>query len=106
MHVNPNKRYADASTFRRALEQARPKVSWWTSSPATGVGWEGVDSGGTTWRAAIEPKAKGEFRFAVEKRLRGKAWRKQSADALDAVTEAAAVAHAHQILDRIAVDGR
>ena len=105
MHVQPNKRYADAKAFRRALEQARPRVSWWPTSPASGLGWEGIAADGTTWRAVVEPKIRGGFRFTVERRLPGKAWRKKNADAFDAATEADAIAHAHIVLDRIAVEG-
>jgi serine/threonine-protein kinase len=105
MHVDPNRRYADARTFRRALEQARPLVSWWPTSPASGFGWEGVHPEGATWRAAVEPKVKGGYRFTVERRLLGKAWRNRAADALDTATEAEAVDHAHAVLSRIAVKG-
>jgi serine/threonine-protein kinase len=105
MNVDPNKRYVDARSFRRALEQARPQVSWWPTSPATGLGWEGISSDGTTWRAVVEPKVKSGFRFTVERRLLGKAWRKKPADAFEATTEAEALGHAHIVLSRIAVDG-
>jgi eukaryotic-like serine/threonine-protein kinase len=107
MHVDPDKRYADASSFRRGLEQARPHVSWWPTLPASGgLGWEGLAADGTTWRAVVEPKVRGGgFRFTIERRLLGKAWRQQRADALDATTEAQAVAYAHNVLGRIAVDG-
>lgn len=105
MHVDPNRRYADAKKFRSALEQARPHVSWWPTSPATGLGWDGIAPDGTTWRAAVEPKVKGGYRFAVERRLLGKSWRGKSADALDTATEADAAAHAHAVLSRIAVEG-
>jgi hypothetical protein len=88
MHVDPSKRYADARTFRRALEQARPKVSWWATSPATGLGWEGYSADGTTWRASVEPKRHGRFRLTIERRLFGKAWRNGSGDAADAPSEA------------------
>lgn len=105
MHVDPAKRYADARSFRRALEQARPHVSWWPTNPATGLGWEGVAADGTTWRAAIEPRTKGGFRFAVERRLPDKAWRKQNGDARDTTSLDDATDHAHEVLSRIAVEG-
>ena len=101
MNVDPNKRYVDARSFRRALEQARPQVSWWPTSPATGLGWEGISSDGTTWRAVVEPKVKSGFRFTVERRLLGKAWRKKPADAFEATTEAEALAHAHIVLSQM-----
>ncbi|WP_159105796.1 serine/threonine-protein kinase [Mycobacterium avium] len=105
MHVDPAKRYADARTFRRALEQTRPRVSWWPTTPASGHGWEGIAPDGTTFRAAVEPKVKGGFRFTVERRLLGKAWRKKPADTFDATTEADVLAHAHVVLSRIAIEG-
>lgn len=105
MHVDPAKRYGDARTFRRALEQARPYVSWWPTSPATGFGWEGGAADGTTWRAAIEPSPRGGFRFTVERRRQGKSWRKQNADARDMPNELDATNHAHDVLSRIAVVG-
>jgi serine/threonine-protein kinase len=105
MHVDPAKRYADARTFRRALEQARPYVSWWPTQPATGFGWEGASANGTTWRAAIEPKTKGGFRFTVERRLPGKAWRKQNVDGRDTTSVQTAADHAHEVLSRIAAKG-
>jgi serine/threonine protein kinase len=105
MHVDPNRRYTNAQTFRRALEQARPRVSWWPISPASGLGWEGVAPDGTTWRARIESRARGGFRFTVERHLLGKAWRKKPADALDTATETEAIHHAHAVLSRIAVKG-
>ena len=104
MHVDPDRRYADAKNFRRALEHARPHVSWWPTSPATGLGWEGIAPDGTTWRAAVEPRVKGGFRFTIERRLPDKAWRRRS-DSLDAATEAQAIEHAHSVLSRIAIDG-
>jgi eukaryotic-like serine/threonine-protein kinase len=107
MHMDPNKRYADARTFRRAIEQCRPQVSWWPTTPASGSGWEGLTkTDGTTWRGVIEPKVRGGgFRFTVERRLLGKAWRQLRADAFEAAAEAEAVAHAHIVLSRIAVEG-
>jgi serine/threonine protein kinase len=105
MHVDPNRRYADARTFRRALEQARPRVSWWPTTPATGLGWEGAATDGTTWRAVVEPKVRGGFRFTVERRLVGKAWRRRASDSVDTAIEAEAVSHAEVVLGRIAVEG-
>lgn len=105
MHVDPAKRYADARSFRRALEQARPQVSWWPTNPATGFGWEGAAADGTTWRAAIEPRPKGGFRFTVERRLPNKAWRKQNVDARDTTSAEDATKNAHEVLSRIAVQG-
>jgi serine/threonine protein kinase len=103
MHIDPDKRYADAGTFRRALEQARPKVSWWPGAPVNGLGWEGAAVDGTAiFRAVVEPTRRG-FRFNVERRLSGKAWRRFAADAFDATTEAEAIAHAEVVLGRIAV---
>jgi eukaryotic-like serine/threonine-protein kinase len=104
MHVNPDRRYVDASTFRRALEQARPRVSWWLTNPASGLGWEGKATDGTTWRAVVEPKPGGAFRFNVERRLVAKAWRRRSTD--DFETTAEAIAHARTVLGRIALDGK
>jgi eukaryotic-like serine/threonine-protein kinase len=105
MHVDPNRRYADAKKFRSAMEQARPYVSWWPTSPATGLGWEGIAPDGTTWRAAIEPRVKGGYRFTIERRLRGKDWRRKSGDTLNATNNAEAIDHAHAVLGRIAVEG-
>lgn len=105
MHVDPGKRYPDARSFRKALEQSRPMVSWWPTSPATGFGWEGAAADGTTWRAVVEPKLRGGYRFTVEKRLLGRDWRKQGGDALTVSTEAEVVAHAHIVLSRIAIEG-
>lgn len=105
MHVDPAKRYADARTFRRALEQSRPQVSWWPTHPATGFGWEGAAADGTTWRAAIEPRTKGGFRFTVERRLPDKAWRKQNTDGRDTTDVEDATNHAHEVLSRIAAKG-
>lgn len=106
MHVEASKRYADARTFRRALENSRPRVSWWPTSPATGSGWEGVTvADGTTWRAVIEPKARCGFQFKVERRLVNKAWRQLRADRLDASSVDEITQHAHNVLSRIAVNG-
>lgn len=105
MHVDPAKRYPDARSFRRALEQARPRVSWWPTNPATGFGWEGMAADRTTWRAAIEPRTKGGFRFTVERRLPDKAWRKQNADGCDTTSVEDATKHAHEVLSRIAAKG-
>jgi serine/threonine protein kinase len=104
MHIDPDKRYADAGAFRRALEQARPKVSWWPSTPANGLGWEGAAvDGKAEFRAVVEPTKKG-FRFNVERRLTGKAWRRIAADFV-ATTQSEAVAQAEVVLGRIAVKG-
>ncbi|WAC93481.1 serine/threonine-protein kinase [Mycobacterium sp. Aquia_213] len=105
MHVDPSRRYANAKKFRSALEKVRPHVSWWPTSPATGLGWEGIAADGTTWRAAVEPKLRTGYRFTVERRLIGKSWRGKPADAHDTATEAEAIERAHAVLGRIAVDG-
>jgi serine/threonine-protein kinase len=105
MHVDPNRRYADARTFRRALERVRPRVSWWPTSPATGHGWEGTAPDGTTWRAVVEPKTNGGFRFNIERRLLGKAWRNMRSDCLDTATEEEAIDRAHAVLSRIVMEG-
>jgi eukaryotic-like serine/threonine-protein kinase len=103
MHIDPNKRYADAGKFRRALEQARPKVSWWPGLPVNGLSWEGVAIDGTAeFRAVVEPTRRG-FRFNVERRLSGRAWRSFAADAFSATTEAEVIAHAQNVLGRIAI---
>jgi serine/threonine protein kinase len=105
MHKDPDKRYADPGKFRRALEQARPRVSWWPTASASGLTWEGAAVDGTaTFRGAVEPTTRG-FRFDIERRLSGKTWRRFAADALSATTEAEAIAHAEVILGRIAVKG-
>lgn len=105
MHIQPDRRYANAKKFRSALEQARPVVSWWRTSPATGLGWEGIAPDSTTWRAAVEPRLKGGYRFTVERRRLGKSWRGKSADALNTSTEPEAIDHAHAVLGRIAEQG-
>lgn len=105
MSFDPAKRYKDAGTFRRALEQVRPKVSWWPSSPISGTGWEGAAvDGSATFRAVVEPTKRG-FHFDIERRLSGKSWRRFAADALNTKTEAEAVAHAEVVLARIAIKG-
>ncbi|SEQ70675.1 Serine/threonine protein kinase [Mycobacterium sp. 88mf] len=107
MHIDPSKRYVDARTFRRALEKTRPRVSWWPTAPATGHGWEGIDhADGTTWRAVVEPRPRGGFRFTVERRKLGKQWRSLRGDQFDATTEADAIASARTVLGRVASDGR
>lgn len=105
MCVDPAKRYTDARSFRRALEQARPQVSWWPVHPATGLGWEGIARDLTTWRAAIEPRSKGGFGFTVERRLPDRAWRKQNGDARVMISVEDATDHAHEVLSRIATQG-
>lgn len=105
MHIDPSKRYADAGTFRRALEKARPKVSWWPGTPGIGSGWEGTAVNGTaTFRAVVEPSKKG-FRFGVERRLYGRTWRRIARDSFEAASEFDAIAHAEVVLGRIAVAG-
>ena len=105
MHVDPGHRYSDASALRRALEQSRPKVSWWPMPVANGFGWMGTAREGTDWRAALEPKPKGGYRFSVERRLLGKAWRRIASDALDTTAELEGIKHAHSVLGRIATNG-
>jgi eukaryotic-like serine/threonine-protein kinase len=105
MNMDPTKRYIDAGTFRRALEQARPQVSWSPGASVSGLSWEGAAVDGTaTFRAVVEPTKRG-FRFDVERRLHGKSWRRSAADALSATTGAEAVAHAEIVLGRIALKG-
>lgn len=105
MNFDPAKRYKDASTFRRAIEQVRPKVSWWPTSPMGGMGWDGAAvDGSATFRAVVEPTKRG-FHFNVERRLGGKSWRRFAADALNAPTQAEAVAHAETVLGRVAMKG-
>lgn len=106
MHVDPNKRYSDARKFRQALEQARPRVSWWPSNPASGLEWEGLSrKDGTAWRASVEPRPRGGSRFTVNRRLLGKAWRNRPADTANFATDQEAIDFAEVVLDRIAVLG-
>jgi serine/threonine-protein kinase len=105
LHADPAKRYASAATLRHALEKARPTVSWWPTPAATGVAWEGAAADGTTWRAALEPRFRGGYGFTLERRLLGKAWRRQASDCLQVADEAAGLAYAAGILGRVAMDG-
>jgi eukaryotic-like serine/threonine-protein kinase len=106
LHTDPAKRYATSATFRHALERVRPAVSWWPVATATGHLWQGVGPDSSTWSASIQPRPRGGHRFAIERRLPGKAWRQQKSDSLDAPDEPGAVKHAEQVLGRIAHNGR
>ena len=105
MHVDPNRRYADERNSgarwnkRGRMSPGGPRAPRPVSA--------GMESPQTARHGAqlCEPKVKGGYRFAVERRLLGKSWRGKSADALDTATEADAAAHAHAVLSRIAVEG-
>ena len=106
LHIDPAKRYATAATFRHALERVRPAVSWWPYVAATGRAWQGASPDGTTWRATIEPRPRGGYRFMIERRLPGKAWRQQTADGLEVRDEVDALAQSEQVMGRVAQAGR
>lgn len=105
LHTDPARRYASAAMLRHALERARPIVSWWSTVAATGLAWEGIASEGTAWWAALEPRSRGLYRFTLKRRLRGRAWRRQTADCLDVPDVGSGLAHAEIVLGRIATDG-
>jgi serine/threonine-protein kinase len=103
LHVDPGKRYPSASAFRRALEQARPAVSW---KMTPGVEhWDGEGPDGSSWRAEVV-KRRGGFRFEVARRLPGRGWRRLAADERDGNSPAELLPHAEQALGRVAENGR
>lgn len=106
MQPDASKRYASASSFRHALEQVRPSVSWGLVSAVEGRAWTGVGLGGAEWRARIEPLQGGSHRFIIERCLPGKAFRKLSSDRADFDSLAEVRVHAETVLGRVASTGR
>ena len=101
---DPNDRFASASDFRHALEAARPAVSWRvrTLAPAAVV-WDGRDvADGTEYLAQMTQDANGKWGFSVEKRLPGRALRKQHALGINDVSRAEVVKHAYGVMGSLA----
>jgi hypothetical protein len=84
LHLNPDKGHPSPVAFRRALEQARPAVSW-KRTPTVNQ-WHGEGSDGSSWRADIAQRRAG-YRFEVARQLPARAWRRLAADDLDGSTE-------------------
>lgn len=103
LHLNPDKRYSSAAAFRRALEQARPQVSWRMTPLANE--WDGEGADGSSWRAGVAQR-RGGYRFEVVRRLPGRGWRRLAADERNGGTEAELLAHAEEVMGRVAEHGR
>jgi serine/threonine protein kinase len=102
-NADPAKRFSTAADLRHALEQARPVVAWSNSFPSPGIAiWDGIGSAGTEWRARMETNAEGRQSFIVEKRLSGKAARRQHAHDAKDLAASAAYKHASTVLGGIA----
>jgi eukaryotic-like serine/threonine-protein kinase len=107
MHIDPARRYGSAAALRHGFEQARPTVSWWPSSTTAWRGWEGVTvEDGTVWRCRIDTRPRGGHVFVLERRLRGKAFRKQHSDCTSVPGATQALKHASGVLSRVAETGR
>lgn len=101
MAPDPTKRFSSAADFRRALEQARPRVSWVVDAGSSHQ-WSGTGNDGVGWQASIVERSRGGFKFSVQRRLNGKEWRQIGADARSGSSSEALLAHAGQVLQRIA----
>ncbi|MFZ4386174.1 MAG: hypothetical protein ACOYOM_14675 [Chloroflexota bacterium] len=106
MQPDPARRHETVQKFRRALEAARPRVSWWQAAGSPLPSWEGASSDGQIlWRARVEAHPRGAFEFVVERRLPGRSFRKLTADGRQFAERTAADQHASQVLARIAQSG-
>jgi len=97
LHLDPSRRYASASDFRHALENAAPVVSWGRS---TGLSWYG-DESGRAWTvevagSAVEVKRASSSTGSL--RRVGKYCAKKP-------SEAAAIEHAHETIRELAAKG-
>lgn len=95
-------RFPTASAMRYALEAARPVVSW---APAVIsdvlYSWDGLDGlDGTEYHARLE-RAADRWRFSMDKRLQGRAPRRQHAVGAEDLSAAQARRHAHRVLGKL-----
>lgn len=93
--------------MRHALEAARPTVTWTpTMGSADLFVWNGLNLvDGTEYHARFEKVERGRWNFWIEKRLAGRALRRQHALGAVAVTRAQGMKHAYNVLGSLATCG-
>ncbi|MCU1487389.1 MAG: serine/threonine protein kinase [Actinomycetia bacterium] len=102
-HIDPGRRFETATHMRHALEAARPVVSWTPTIVADDVrAWEGVAVDGTEYLARVERRDSGRWTFWLEKRLPGRALRRQHAAGTEDLTLPQARRHAADVLGALA----
>jgi serine/threonine protein kinase len=103
-HSDPVRRFGTATEMRYALEAARPTVAWTPTPGSTNAFvWNGVNlADGTEYHARLHKVNRGRWTFWIEKRLAGKALRRQHALGIEAVTRTYGLRHAHNVLGSLA----
>ena len=107
MHRDPARRYSSASELRHALEGVRPKMSWVPVTIAgPGLAWEATaPDGGSQFRARLGPTRRGKHLFEIERQGPGGHFRVSRTDSLTDSTHKEVLAHAENVLQRVATEG-
>jgi serine/threonine protein kinase len=104
MSSDPGKRFTSAAAFRRALEQARPVVSW-TVNMSEPNKWIGISAEGAEWRVEVLSSSSNSFGLEVMRALPGKKLRRYSSDQSTHSTQHEAFEQAALVLERVATNG-